>query len=77
MLSAIMLFNPITAMVGFVVFACCVAVIIILGKWILSLIPGIPQPIIVCVGIIVFVFLFLLFLQYVGIYSAFGTVNIR
>jgi hypothetical protein len=77
MLSAIMLFNPITAMIGFVVFAACIAVIIILGKWILSLVPGVPQPLIVCLGIIVFIFLFLLFLQWVGIYSAFGQVNLR
>jgi ABC-type xylose transport system permease subunit len=72
---AAMLFNPINAMIGFVALCVCVAVIIILGKWVLSLIPGVPQPVIVALGLIVFLFLFLLFMQWLGVYTFFGSVR--
>lgn len=73
MLSAMLLqFNPISAMIGFVVLCCCLAIVIILGRWLLSLTGwAIPQPILVVLGIIVFLVFLMFFLNYTGIY-AFG-----
>jgi hypothetical protein len=76
MLATLMLFNPIQAMVGFVIFCICVAIVIILGRWLLSL-TGlvIPQPLMYVLGLVVFLVLLLFFLDWVGAFnfSTFGT----
>lgn len=61
--------NAITMMVGFVVFCVCVAIIIILGKWLLSLVGPIPQPLMVVLALIAFLILLLFFLNWAGVWS--------
>ena len=65
--------GAISIMVGFLVFCICVAIVIILGKWILSLIGlPIPQPVLVVLGLIVFLILLLLFLNWAGFAGGLG-----
>jgi hypothetical protein len=61
--------GPITMMVDFLIFCICVAIVIILGRWLLSLtgLP-IPQPLMVVLGLIVFLIFLLFFLNYAGIW---------
>lgn len=73
MIPALMLFNPIQAMIGFLVFCICVAIVIILGRWLLSLTGiAIPQPLLIVLGLIIFLILLLFFLDWIGLFS-FGT----
>ena len=62
-------------MVQFIIFVCAVAIVIILGRWLLQLTGlAIPQPLLVCLGILAFVVLLCMFLSWSGLYSfgAFG-----
>jgi hypothetical protein len=55
--------------VQFLVFCCCVAVVIILGRWLLSLVGPIPQPLMVVLAIIAFLVLLGIFLSWTGLYN--------
>jgi hypothetical protein len=75
MFAMLTLINPISAMVGFVVFCVCVAICVILFRWLLSLTGWvIPQPLLVVMGLILFLILLMFFLDWVGIFNfgAFG-----
>ena len=51
----------------------CVAIVIILGRWLLSLTGiAIPQPLMIVLGLIVFLVLLLFFLDWIGAFSLFG-----
>ena len=66
-------FSPIRGLIGFVIFCVCVAIVIILGRWLLSLTGiAIPQPLMVVLGLIVFLVLLLFFLDWIGAFSLFG-----
>ena len=69
MLASMLIFNPISAMIGFVVLCVCLAIIIILARWVLSL-TGlvIPQPLLIVLGLILFLVLLMFFLDWTGIY---------
>jgi hypothetical protein len=69
-MMATLMLNPIAMMVEFIVFCCCVAVVIILGRWLLSLTGlSIPQPLLVVLAIIAFIVLLMIFLNWTGIYD--------
>jgi hypothetical protein len=56
-------------MVQFILFVCAVAIVIILGKWLLSLTGlSIPQPLLVVLGILVFCVLLLMFANWSGLW---------
>jgi hypothetical protein len=62
-------------LIQFLIFICVVAIVIIGGRWLLSLTGlAIPQPLLVILGIILFLVLLLLFLNYAGISGAPGLV---
>lgn len=64
--------NAISVMVSFLVFIICVAIVIIGARWLLGLAGiTIPQPLMVIIGLIIFLFFLLIFLNYTGIW-AFG-----
>jgi hypothetical protein len=66
-------FDPVRGMIGFVIFCICVAIVIILGRWLLALAGiTIPQPLMIVLGLIVFLVLFLLFLDWVGAFTLIG-----
>ena len=72
-LASLMLFDPVRAMIGFIVFCICIAIVIILGRWLLSLAGlAIPQPLMIVLGLIVFLVLFLFFLDWVGAFGSFS-----
>jgi uncharacterized membrane protein len=63
-------FNAIHFAVGFIVLCCVLAICIIVGRWVLSLTGlAIPQPLLLVLGILLFLFLMLALLQYSGLYS--------
>jgi len=67
---ATLLLSPISGMIEFVVFIVCVAIVIILARWALSLTGlTIPQPLLVVLGLIVFLVMLLFFLNFTGIYA--------
>lgn len=55
--------------VGFIVMVCVLAIVIILVKWLLSL-GGvtIPQPLLICLGILIFIVCMLALLSWSGYY---------
>jgi hypothetical protein len=54
-------------MIQFLIFVCVVAVVIIGIRWLLSLTGvSIPQPLMLILGILLFIFLLIMFLQYIG-----------
>ena len=61
--------DPIRFMIGFILLCCVIAVVIILAKWLISL-PGvtIPPPLLLVLGIVLFVVLMLWLLGWSGIY---------
>lgn len=64
---ALLFVDPIRGMVGFVVFCVCIAIVVILGRWLLGLTGlAIPQPLMMVLGLIVFLVLFLFFLDWLG-----------
>jgi hypothetical protein len=63
-------FNFIHFVVGFLLMVCALAIVIILCKWLLGLMGvPIPQPLLVVLGIIIFVILLLMLLSWSGAYS--------
>lgn len=61
--------NAISLMVSFLVFIICVAIVIIGARWLLGLAGiTIPQPLMVIIGLIVFLFFLLIFLNYSGLW---------
>lgn len=63
-------FSPIHFLVGFLLLVCVLAIVIIAFRWLLSLTGwAIPQPLLVILGIIVFMILLLVLLNYSGLYS--------
>ena len=63
-------FSPLHFLVGFLVLVCVMAIIIIAVKWLLALsgVP-IPQPLLMILGILVFIILLFVLLNYSGLYS--------
>ena len=67
---ATLLLNPISAMIGAVVLCICLAIVIILARWVLSLTGlAIPQPLLIVFGLILFLVMLLFFLNWSGIYA--------
>jgi len=63
-------FSGIHFLVGFIVLICILAVLIIGVKWLLSLTGlAIPQPLLVILGILIFLGLLLWLLSFSGLYS--------
>ena len=72
-LSALSLLSPgfdaIHFLVGFLIMVCVLAIVIIGVKWLLSLTGvAIPQPLMVILGIILFMVLLLVLLDWSGVY---------
>ena len=62
-------FNAIHFLIGFIVLICVVAIMIILIRWLLTLTGlAIPQPLLVCLGILLFLALFLYLLSWSGLF---------
>jgi hypothetical protein len=60
-------FNFVHFMVGFILVVCAIAIVIILVRWLLSLMGvAIPQPLMVVLGIFLFVVMMLLLLNWSG-----------
>lgn len=56
-------------LVGFLILVCVIACVIILVRWLLGLMGiAIPQPLMVVLGIILFIVLLLMLLNYSGYY---------
>jgi hypothetical protein len=63
-------FDLIHFLIGFVVLVCVLAVVIILVRWLASLAGvTIPPPLMLVLGILLFLLLFLVLLNWTGIYS--------
>jgi hypothetical protein len=63
-------FSPIHFLIGFLVLVCVLAIVIIACRWLLTLTGiTIPQPLLLILGIIVFLILLLVLLQYSGLYQ--------
>jgi uncharacterized membrane protein len=61
-------FSPIHFLVGFLILVCVIAIVIIACKWLLSLTGiAIPQPLLLILGIIIFLILLMVLLQYSGL----------
>lgn len=61
--------DPIRFLVGFLIACCVIAVVIILVRWLVSLTGiAIPQPLLLVLGIILFILLLLWVLSWSGIY---------
>ena len=70
--------NAISMMVSFLVFIICVAIVIIGARWVLGLAGvTIPPPLMLILGLIVFLFFLLVFLNYTGIWSFGGPIYHR
>ena len=69
-LGSLVGFSPIHFLVGFIILCCFLAIVIIGVKWLLSLTGlAIPQPLLLILGIIVFLVLFLCLIDWSGLYS--------
>jgi len=63
-------FSAIHFLVGFIVLICVVAIVIIAAKWLLSLTGlAIPQPLLVILGILIFLVLLLWLLSWSGLFT--------
>lgn len=61
--------DPIRFLIGFLIACCVIAVVIILVKWLCGLVGVvIPQPLMLVLGILLFIFLLLWVLSWSGIY---------
>lgn len=61
--------DPIRFLIGFVVACCVIAVVIILVKWLVGLTGvAIPPPLMLVLGIVLFIFLLLWVLSWSGVY---------
>lgn len=63
-------FSPIHFLIGFLLLVCVIAIVIIAVRWLLTL-TGIviPQPLLLILGIILFMILLLVLLNYSGLYT--------
>jgi hypothetical protein len=62
-------FSPIHFLVGFIILCCVLAIVIIGVKWLLGLTGlAVPQPLLVILGIIIFLVLFLCLIDWCGLY---------
>lgn len=62
-------FSPIHFLVGFLILVCVIAILIIACKWLMGLAGiTIPQPLLVILGILIFMILLLVVLNYSGLY---------
>lgn len=62
-------FSAIHFLIGFLILICVIAIVIIGVKWLISLTGwAIPQPLLVIAGIILFMILLLVVLQWSGLY---------
>jgi hypothetical protein len=70
MFATLSAFSPIHFLIGFLVLVCVLAIVVIGCRWLLSL-TGIviPQPLLLILGIIVFLILLLALLNYSGLYA--------
>jgi hypothetical protein len=63
-------FSAIHFLIGFLLLICVIAIVIIGVKWLITLTGvAIPQPLLLIAGIILFIVLLLVLLQYSGLYS--------
>ena len=63
-------FSAIHFMVGFIILVCVLAVVIVAGKWLIGLTGlAVPQPLMVILGILVFLLIFLWLLSWSGVYN--------
>ena len=70
LLPAILLLNPINMMIEFIVFCVCIAVIIILARWLIGLTGlSIPAPLMYVLGLLLFLLLLLVFLNWTGLWD--------
>lgn len=62
-------FSPVHFLVGFLILVCVLAIVIIAFRWLLS-VSGvtIPQPLLTIVGIVVFLILLMVLLDYSGLW---------
>jgi|HubBroStandDraft_4_1064222.scaffolds.fasta_scaffold1171281_2 hypothetical protein len=61
--------DPIRFLIGFLIACCVIAVVIILVKWLLGLAGvTIPPPLMLVIGILLFIFLLLWVLNWSGVY---------
>ena len=61
-------FSPIHFLIGFLILVCVIAIVIIACKWLLSLTGiAIPQPLLLILGMIIFLILLLVLLNYNGL----------
>lgn len=62
-------FSPIHFLVGFLILVCVIAIVIIAVRWLIQLTGiAVPQPLLVILGIILFMILLLMLLNYSGLY---------
>jgi hypothetical protein len=62
-------FSPLHFMIGFLFLVCILAIVVIAVRWLLGLAGiTIPQPLLVILGIILFMVLLLALLDYSGLY---------
>lgn len=70
MLLAATVFSPIHFLIGFLILVCVIAIVIIGVKWLIALTGiAIPQPLLMILGIILFMVLLLMLLNYSGLYT--------
>jgi hypothetical protein len=63
-------FEPIRSLIGFLVVVCVFAIVIIACRWLLSVTGiAIPQPLLLILGIAVFLLFLLAFLNWSGLYQ--------
>lgn len=63
-------FNAIHFLIGFLVMVCVLAIVIIAARWLLSLAGiAVPQPLLMILGIVLFLLLLLWLLSWSGVYS--------
>ena len=68
--SGLASFSAIHFLIGFIVLICVLAIVIILGKWLIGLTGlAIPPPLMMALGIILFLALFLWLLQFSGLWG--------
>lgn len=63
------MFSPVRFLIGFLVLVCILAIMVVAVKWLMDLagIP-IPQPLLVILGILVFMILLLVLVNWSGLY---------
>ncbi len=68
LLTGMSSFNFVHFVVGFILLICALAIVVILLRWVMGLMGvAIPQPLLVVLGIVLFVVFMLLLLNWAGI----------